>query len=49
MPYPKLVRDCIPALIAASGRQCRTTVLPEPAFRAAKPVAASKAACSLIR
>ena len=35
MPYPKLVRDRIPALIAASGRQCRTTVLPAPAFRAA--------------
>ena len=35
MPYPKLVRDRIPAIIAESGRQCRTTVLTEPAFRAA--------------
>ena len=35
MTYPKLVRDRIPTLIAASGRQCRTTVLPEAAFRAA--------------
>ena len=35
MPYPKLIRDHIPAIIAASGRQCYTTVLTEPAFRAA--------------
>lgn len=35
MQYHKLVRDCIPAIIAESGRQCRTTVLTEPAFRAA--------------
>ena len=35
MPYPKLVRDRIPAIIAESGRQCRSTVLPEPAFRVA--------------
>ena len=35
MPYPKLIRDRIPAIIAASGRACRTTVLPAPAFRAA--------------
>ena len=35
MPYPKLVRDRIPAIIAESGRSCRTTVLTEPAFRAA--------------
>ena len=35
MPYPKLIRDRIPAIIAESGRQCRTTVLTEPAFRAA--------------
>lgn len=35
MRYPKLVRDSIPTIIAASGRQCRTTVLSEPAFRAA--------------
>ena len=34
MSYPKLVRDRIPAIIAASGRQCRTTALTEPAFRA---------------
>ena len=35
MQYNKLVRDRIPAIIAESGRQCRTTVLTEPAFRAA--------------
>ena len=35
MQYHKLVRDRIPAIIAESGRQCRTTVLTEPAFRAA--------------
>lgn len=35
MPYPKLVRDRIPAIIAASGRRCHTTVLTEPAFRTA--------------
>lgn len=35
MQYHKLVRDHIPAIIAESGRQCRTTVLTEPAFRAA--------------
>jgi len=35
MPYPKLIRDRIPTIIAASGRQCRTTVLPAPAFRVA--------------
>ena len=35
MQYPKLVRDGIPAIIAASGRQCRTTTLTEPAFRVA--------------
>lgn len=35
MPYPKLIRDRIPSIIAASGRQCNTTVLAEPAFRAA--------------
>ena len=35
MGYPKLVRDRIPAIIEESGRQCRTTVLTEPAFRAA--------------
>ena len=35
MSTPKLVRDLIPAIIAESGRQCRTTVLTEPAFRAA--------------
>ena len=35
MSYPKLVRDRIPAIIAESGRSCRTTVLTEPAFRAA--------------
>ena len=35
MPYPRLIRDHIPAIIAASGRQCLTTVLPAPAFRVA--------------
>ena len=35
MSYPKLIRDHIPAIIAASDRQCHTTVLTEPAFRAA--------------
>jgi predicted house-cleaning noncanonical NTP pyrophosphatase (MazG superfamily) len=35
MPYPKLVRDRIPAIIAESGRQCHTTVLTKPAFQAA--------------
>ena len=35
MSTPKLVRDLIPAIIAESGRQCRTTVLTEPAFRTA--------------
>ena len=35
MQYNKLVRDRIPAIIAESGRQCRTTMLTEPAFRAA--------------
>ena len=35
MQYNKLVRDRIPAIIAGSGRQCRTTVLQEPAYRAA--------------
>jgi predicted house-cleaning noncanonical NTP pyrophosphatase (MazG superfamily) len=35
MPYPKLVRDRIPVIIAESGRQCCTTVLTEPEFRAA--------------
>ena len=35
MSTPKLVRDLIPPIIAESGRQCRTTVLTEPAFRAA--------------
>ncbi|MBC8083916.1 MAG: nucleoside triphosphate pyrophosphohydrolase [Hymenobacter sp.] len=35
MPYPKLIRDRTPAIIAESGRQCRTTVLTKPAFRAA--------------
>ena len=35
MPNPKLVRDRIPAIIAASGRRCRITVLLEPGFRAA--------------
>ncbi|MFC6225658.1 phosphoribosyl-ATP pyrophosphohydrolase [Hymenobacter artigasi] len=32
MPYPKLVRDRIPVIIAESGRQCRTTVLTKPVF-----------------
>ena len=35
MQYNKLVRDRIPAIIAESGRQYRTTVLTAPAFRAA--------------
>ena len=35
MQYHKLIRDRIPAIIAEAGRQCRTTVLTEPAFRAA--------------
>ena len=35
MPYPKLVRDRIPAIIAESGRQCRTTTLTGPAYRSA--------------
>ena len=35
MQYNKLVRDHIPAIIAESGRQYRTTVLTAPAFRAA--------------
>ena len=35
MPYPKLIRNHIPAIIAASGLQCHTTVLAEPAFRSA--------------
>ena len=34
MPYPKLVRDRIQAIIAASGRQCQTKVLAGPAARA---------------
>lgn len=33
MPYPKLICDRIPAIFAAAGRQFRTTVLTEPAFR----------------
>jgi predicted house-cleaning noncanonical NTP pyrophosphatase (MazG superfamily) len=35
MQYHKLIRDRIPTIIAETGRQCRTTVLTEPAFRAA--------------
>ena len=35
MQYHKLIRDRVPAIIAEAGRQCRTTVLTEPAFRAA--------------
>ncbi|MCC2548464.1 nucleoside triphosphate pyrophosphohydrolase [Hymenobacter sp. BT175] len=35
MQYHKLIRDHIPTIIAESGRQCRTTALTEPAFRAA--------------
>ena len=35
MQYHKLIRDRIPAIIAETGRQCRITVLTEPAFRAA--------------
>ena len=33
--YPNIIRDRIPAIITESGRQCRTTVLAESAFRAA--------------
>lgn len=35
MQYHKLIRDRIPAIIAETGRQCRTSVLTEPDFRAA--------------
>ena len=35
MPIPKLIRDRIPTIIAASGRQCRTSVLNEAEFRTA--------------
>ena len=35
MQYHKLIRDRIPTIIAETGRQYRTTVLTEPAFRTA--------------